>query len=114
MLRVVYRREPIEIRVRQYIYPALMVHKVGDGLIDVITNEVELLRFLHDTLKYDVCADYYFKYEDKEIFITPLGELTEWPEGMYDESQKTFAAMLPLRKAAALRAQEQPPHTDAH
>ncbi len=108
MLRVVHRREPIEISIRHYDYPTLKVYKVDGTFVGPITNEVELLRFLHDVLKYGVCAEYYIVHDGTKIFITPLGELTEWPDGMYDESQKIFAAMLPMRKAV-LRTQDQPP-----
>ena len=38
MLRVVHRREPIEISIRHYDYPTLKVYKVDGTFVGPITN----------------------------------------------------------------------------
>jgi hypothetical protein len=45
------------------------------------------------------CTDlYHLQWNNEKIIFNRFGELSNWPRGMYDETQENFAKLFKLRK----------------
>lgn len=61
-------------------------------------NEHELDLFRIKLVENRCTELYHIVFKDEKITFNEIGELSNWPRGMYDETQRNYAKLFQLRK----------------
>lgn len=65
--------------------------------LGILNNDHELNKVQIQIARHKL-SGYYILWHDHKITINSKGELSEWPNGMYDQSQRDFAELFKARK----------------
>jgi predicted ATPase len=68
--------------------------------IGILDNDHELNKIqIQIQIAKESLTGYYIIWQDIKIPITAKGELTQWPKGMYNQSQRDFSELFNIRKS---------------
>lgn len=65
--------------------------------LGILNNDHELNKVQIQIARHKL-SGYYILWHDHKITINSKGELSEWPNGMYDQSQRDFSELIKARK----------------
>jgi len=86
------------LKIEQYRVPIVYVYNSDDECIGNFNNDHECNKFVIKMLENNVTDKYYFMWQGVKITVNHLGELSSWPLGMYDETQRDYSKLIQLIK----------------
>jgi len=86
------------LEIERYRVPIVYVYNSNDECFGEFENDHECNKFVIKMVENNVTDDYYFMYNAIKITVDKLGNLSSWPKGMYDESQRDYSKLFQLRK----------------
>ncbi len=86
-----------EVTIVRYEQPKVELFDNNGRLVGILNNDIELAKVQLQIVQKQL-SGYFIRWKDKYISITSKGELENWPYGLYDEYQRTFAEMYQYRR----------------
>ena len=86
-----------EIEIEKYDCPRVNVYKSTGEYYGYFRNDHECDMFRIKMLENDMTNDYYFMWGEIKLTIDKMGNMSDWPLGLYDKMQHDYRKLFQLR-----------------
>ena len=87
-----------DIKIERYKIPKLDVYKSDGTFYGTFNNSHECDKFRIKMLENNMTDEYFFMWGNIQLTVNKLGEMSQWPPYLYDETQRDFHKLFQMRK----------------